>query len=1018
MLFSGVLTGLVTIIALKSRNRIGAAPLAMIMSMVTLWSFSYAGELLSTSTNWILFWEKIQYIWIVSVPPAWLYFSLSLNPWEKLKNKKILNLTFIVPVLVLLFVWTNESHHLFWTRHQLISVHGIRLMKNSFGPVFWVHFGYSYMMTIIGTGLLFYLFLVSEAISRHRFIFLLIPVFPLLANFLLFININPFEYLDPTPLGFTISGLMILWGGTRRFQLEVIPIAREVIMDNIEDGLIILDYSAEVIGANPATFRITGFKTMGQIQAFLMDGFVEPGKNSGPSQTELNGILHCPHVLLRLTPIYGKKRMAGWVAMLTDITRSKQLARELEESKERYETIFRGMRDAIIVRNPAGQILDANSTAGEMFGYSRVELLEKTTDDLILKSGNSSGIHSSAEFFRVEIHEWPIFISGEMVYLMVVRDITARVKAESDLKSRERYLQLLNNITWDGLAGQDVPEILQTFTDRLGELFESCGVFITLWDGTQPNIIPGAAFGPMRSIFPNLGAQPAKNTITQRVLESGHPIIIADIYQSSYLSTEVSLFFPARSLMVLPLIAGDRKFGAVFVTFDGIHHFNGEDLTRGAQTADQVALSISRAYLMEETRSLLSETQILNETLEYKVQERTGQLLAANRILEDEVEERQRSEAEIRNRLEVEHLISNLSFRFMESENFYPVIMDALKAIGYITGGIRVSMFLFRPGGTLADNTHEWCAAGEESRQEKLQSLPVTNLSWWLQQLQNNQQIQIRDRTGISPEAKTQLQVLEAGDIDSLLCYPISFDFKLAGFLKIDNPKFTGPFSEEDMGLISVLSRTISSALYRRMSQEQLKRANEELLSAYDATIEGWAKALELREKETEGHIERTLFLTLVLAEKLQVGPEQMDHIRRGALLHDIGKMVVPDHILQKMGPLTEDEWKIIREHPLYSMKMLSHIEFLKSSLAIPFYHHEKWDGSGYPFGLKGDEIPLAARIFALVDVWDALCSERPYREAYGWEEALIIVEKGVGTHFDPVTGRVFLAMIREGELS
>jgi PAS domain S-box-containing protein/putative nucleotidyltransferase with HDIG domain len=431
-------------------------------------------------------------------------------------------------------------------------------------------------------------------------------------------------------------------------------------MDNIEDGLIITDHEGKVIDYNPAACQITGLKTDHQIQAFLLDGFIDRMRNLETTQLELDGRFPRPHVLIRITPIHGRKCLAGWVLMLTDITGQKEAARELEESKERYERIFRGMRDAIFVRNFSGEILDANPAACEMYGYPREELVGKTIQDLMLEytdllitveSVNKGMVFESpdhllqtmnyrinGEMFPVEIRECPVLISGETVFLVVVRDVTEKVKAEKALKS-------------------------------------------------------------------------------------------------------------------------------------------------------------------------------LNETLEHRILERT-----------------------------------------------------------------------------------------------------------------------------------------------------------------------------------------------------------EELRLAYDATIEGWARALELREKETAGHSERTVAMALTLARRLGIGGEQLEHIRRGALLHDIGKMVVPDHILQKPGTLTVEERKIILEHPVYSMKMLGHIDFLKPAVVIPYYHHEKWDGSGYPEGLKEEEIPLEARLFALVDVWDALRSDRPYRKALKPDEALAIIEKEIGSHFDPDIGRVFLEMLTEEE--
>ena len=153
---------------------------------------------------------------------------------------------------------------------------------------------------------------------------------------------------------------------------------------------------------------------------------------------------------------------------------------------------------------------------------------------------------------------------------------------------------------------------------------------------------------------------------------------------------------------------------------------------------------------------------------------------------------------------------------------------------------------------------------------------------------------------------------------------------------------------------------------------EELNRSHLELTLAYDTTIEGWAQALELRDRETEGHTRRVADLTVKLAQALGVKSEDLIHIRRGALLHDIGKMGIPDRILLKPGPLTPEEWEIMKKHPVYAWELLSPIKYLRPALDIPYYHHERWDGTGYPRGLKGEEIPLSARIFAVVDVWDA----------------------------------------------
>jgi putative nucleotidyltransferase with HDIG domain len=183
---------------------------------------------------------------------------------------------------------------------------------------------------------------------------------------------------------------------------------------------------------------------------------------------------------------------------------------------------------------------------------------------------------------------------------------------------------------------------------------------------------------------------------------------------------------------------------------------------------------------------------------------------------------------------------------------------------------------------------------------------------------------------------------------------------------------------------------------------------------AYDATIEGWSRAMDLRDQETENHSLRVTNLTLKLARGLGIPEAELIHMRRGALLHDIGKLGIPDSILLKEGQLTDEEWMKMKQHPTYAFNMLLPIKYLKPALDIPYCHHEKWDGTGYPRSLKGEKIPLAARIFAVVDVWDALTSDRPYRPAWTKEKALEYIKEQTGKHFDPQVGETFLAMLKE----
>ena len=202
---------------------------------------------------------------------------------------------------------------------------------------------------------------------------------------------------------------------------------------------------------------------------------------------------------------------------------------------------------------------------------------------------------------------------------------------------------------------------------------------------------------------------------------------------------------------------------------------------------------------------------------------------------------------------------------------------------------------------------------------------------------------------------------------------------------------------------------------YQKLLQERakLREANIQLLNAYEATIEGLSHALDLRDRETEGHSQRVTEVTVRLAQALSISDEEIVHIRRGALLHDIGKIGVPDSILHKPDTLTTEEWVIMRKHPQFAYDMLSPIEYLRPALDIPYSHHEKWDGSGYPRGLQEKDIPMSARLFAVADVWDALTSNRPYRPAWTEEQALNYIREQAGKHFDPQAVELFFQVIK-----
>lgn len=245
----------------------------------------------------------------------------------------------------------------------------------------------------------------------------------------------------------------------------------------------------------------------------------------------------------------------------------------------------------------------------------------------------------------------------------------------------------------------------------------------------------------------------------------------------------------------------------------------------------------------------------------------------------------------------------------------------------------------------------------------------------------------------------------------SYYCVPLIAKGQIKGVMESFHRSFFKP-DEEWLEFFETLGEQAAIAIENAMLFNDLQRSNLELTLAYDTTLEGWSRALDLRDKDTEGHTRRVTEMTERLATAF--GIKEMDrlHIRRGAILHDIGKMGIPDSILLKEGPLLDDEWKIMRQHPALAMGLLSSISYLQLALDIPYCHHERWDGTGYPRGLKGDEIPLAARIFAIVDVFDALTSDRPYRKAWSAQQSLEYISREKGGHFDPKVVDVFMRVI------
>ena len=265
-----------------------------------------------------------------------------------------------------------------------------------------------------------------------------------------------------------------------------------------------------------------------------------------------------------------------------------------------------------------------------------------------------------------------------------------------------------------------------------------------------------------------------------------------------------------------------------------------------------------------------------------------------------------------------------------------------------------------------------------------------------------------------APEAANELLVKREGFV-TYIGIPLIVKGQIKGVFEVYHRSPLSP-TPDWMDFLHTLAGQAAIAIDSSQLFENLQRSNQELLQAYDTTLEGWARALELRDRETEGHTRRVTELTLRLARYMGVSDSEIVNIYRGVLLHDIGKMGVPDHILKKKGKLTPEEWVEMRQHPTYAYNLLSPISFLRGVMDIPYCHHEHWDGSGYPRGLKGEQIPLAARIFSVIDIWDALLSDRPYRKAWPLEKVKDYIKESAGSILNSRIVNIFLTMLEDEE--
>lgn len=540
-------------------------------------------------------------------------------------------------------------------------------------------------------------------------------------------------------------------------------------------------------------------------------------------------------------------------------------------------------------------------------------------------------------------------------------DVTDRKQAEDELKRRMRELEAVNRVSSALRTAHTVEEMLPVLLDETLKVMLTDRGAIWLYNSSRNelrvSITRGFGEGTDLPIPP---AERGGEGIAGLTIMSGKPEVSVDVRLDERLPDTyregVTGKFTALSV---PIRAAEVIVGAFTVCAEHPRQFMSEETSLLVTVSDMAGNAIHRSRLHEETERRLRRIGALRE-IDLAITTSFDLKRNLKTVLEQVTQQLGADAADV--------LLFNKGTSLLEFAAGY----------GFKTGEIERSMIHLGEG-----------AAGTVALERRTLHIP-----------------DLRAASGF-----TRSLLVEVERLAGYHCVPLLTRGAIRGVLEVFDREYRERNSEW-LGFLVALAGQTAIAVDVSSLFDNLQHTATELSTAYDATIEGWSRALDLRDKETEGHTLRVTELTMRIAKASGFRDEEMANVRWGALLHDIGKLGVPDAVLLKEGPLSDEEWVSMRKHPVFAFEMLSPIPYLRNAIDIPYCHHEKWDGTGYPRGLKGGQIPLSARLFAVVDVWDALRSDRPYRKA--WDEERVIEHiKGLsGSHFEPAAVSRFLQVV------
>ncbi|HEY6040711.1 MAG TPA: HD domain-containing phosphohydrolase [Anaerolineae bacterium] len=769
--------------------------------------------------------------------------------------------------------------------------------------------------------------------------------------------------------------------------------------------VLVLDTNGKITYLNHATEHSLGY-TLNEIQGEYAWDFLVPADEIPNERARLEQVRagkKFEAIELAWLTQSQKTRIISWNITLVrprtsqeyilhtgeDLTEQIETRHALQISQTRLEALQGKTSDIVLILDSEGKISEANAAFEKALGYAAKDwggtdltaLLhpsEVATFRNLIFADNSPALTPQRFRFLARDEKWhtletavtPLSWDGSTNHLLTARDLTPLLKAEEKVILQASRLQLVTEAarTFSEITHQ-YPDVVEMISKHLGEwLGDVCIIYILTPD--QKWLKPIAHFHPETAGLARLlelcgTTRRVDELVSGRAVQSAQSIFIPTLSLESLGSSsdawQIMDSMNATSLLIAPLAMQGRVLGAIEMWRLAPHAaFTLDDQGLLDDFAHRTALTIANARLVNEAEHRLNRLQALRN-IDMAITASLDLRVTLNVFL-DQVTTQLRVDA-------ANILLLNSHMQMLE----------------YVVGrGFHTNTLQF---------THLQLGEGYAGRAALERRIITVN------DLYRNQNEFYR-----APLFKNE-------EFVSYCAVPLVAKGHLKGVMELFN-RSPLDFDHDWMEFVEALATEAAIAMENAALFDDLQRANVELTLAYDKTLEGWVKALDLRDHETEGHTQRVTDISIRLARALNVSDMELVHIRRGALLHDIGKIGISDSILLKPGPLTDEEREIMQMHPVYAYEMLSPIAYLRPAIDIPYCHHEKWDGTGYPRGLQEDQIPLAARIFAVADVLDALSSDRPYHAAWAPEKVREWVRDQVGKHFDP---RVVSALMELG---